>query len=687
MANVYSAVGRNKFSPLIVRPNEPLQWGDPAGDTSGTGRMLQYDAKKVSVIRDFLDANGNSNPDFKFTQKQRVIDGGSAFSTITRGYIRRTDDSDSGAGKATLNFMFNPEQITRDYVSYMDQAALDPFNTLYQSGNLVAPPSFVNFTFSLFFDRQDDMFSQSGSSYEAAKSGVLIDYKYFDIVVRNVAPDGRSTSDVPDNGVMMVNPRDITVVFSKDLTVQGRPTNARVQFTKFNHEMVPTRMQVDLTMIITYFGPYLKTPYGMNTFKAEKQYEAMVPYSDSVEEGYSSEDLKAAISEYKSLQASRAAEPDTPGDSFFDKYLSAQSTSSAANALGQVGGTVGVSAETNRGIRLAALQRAKQRVSTTPPPTYASAGGQRTGPNSYDPSGLLWAAYNDVGAAAVLDGQSSTPCTVDSIVVHQFSNNWKTMPIVATLGQDKPLVRAGLQQAAEPGDVLIQSRGRAGKAAIFVGWQDPEAKTMATVISAHGPLIGVSQHIEGITLVCSEYDWLTRPSLGGSQSVAGGVLGSSVVGTSGSYDGVTLAEVNATSGPRPYASALLQVLKARYSGTPGRAPGIDGIYNRRYIGNNAKNGWSTHAAGRGIDYGTTTDATGYAFGQALVTFLLSKASQLGIQAIIFTNGTKDVSYKPGKAPRTISTNVHRNHLHIEINRAVADIPTASAIPWIEGVLG
>jgi len=686
MANVYSAVGRNKFSPLIVRPSEPLQWGDPAGDTSGTPRMLQYDAKKVTVIRDFLDANGNSNPDFKFTQKQRVIDGGSSFSSITRGYIRRTDDTDPGAGKATLNFMFNPEQITRDYVSYMDQAALDPFNTLYQSGNLVAPPSFVNFTFSLFFDRQDDMFSQTGVSYEAAKTGCLIDYKYFDIVVRNVPPDGRSTSDVPDNGVMMVNPRDITVVFSKDLTVQGRPTNARVQFTKFNHEMVPTRMQVDLTMIITYFGPYLKTPYGMNTFKAEKKYEAMVPYSDSVEEGYSSEDLQRAIGEYKSLQASRAAAPDEPGTSFFDQYLSAQSSSAAASALGQVGGSVGVSAETNRGIRLAALQRAKQRVSTTPPPSYAAAGGQRTGPDSYDPSGLLWAAYNDIGAAAVLDGQASTPCTVDSIIVHQFSNGWKTMPIVATLGQDHPLTRAGLQQNAQPGDILIQTRGRSGRAAFFVGWQDPEAKTLAIVISAHGPLLGVGQRIEGIAVTCSEYDWVLRPSLGGSQSVGGGVVGSAVIGTSGSYDEATLAEVNSVGGPRSYATALLQVLKTRFAGNAARIGVGDSIYDRRMI-RGSSTSWSVHTVGRAVDFGVTTNATGLAFGQALVTELLSKASQLGIQQIIFSNGTTDVSYRPGRAPKAMKSKLHRNHLHIEINRAVADIPTASAIPWIEGVLG
>ena len=49
---------------------------------------------------------------------------------------------------ARLYFMYNPEKITRDYVSYLDQGALDPFNTVFQSGNLVPPPSFMDFTFS-----------------------------------------------------------------------------------------------------------------------------------------------------------------------------------------------------------------------------------------------------------------------------------------------------------------------------------------------------------------------------------------------------------------------------------------------------------------------------------------------------------------------------------------------------------
>ena len=54
---------------------------------------------------------------------------------------------------------------------------------------------------------------------------------------------------------MMVNPRDITVVFSQEITVQGRPLNASVVFERFTHKMVPTRMRINLQMRVVYFGP------------------------------------------------------------------------------------------------------------------------------------------------------------------------------------------------------------------------------------------------------------------------------------------------------------------------------------------------------------------------------------------------------------------------------------------------
>ena len=199
---------------------------------------------------------------------------------ILRGFIRRSEaEIGDITSMSRLYFMYNPDSIVRDYVSYLDQGALDPFNTVFQSGNLVAPPSYMDFSFTLFFDRQEEAAVPSNP-------GVFVDYQYFDLVVRNVIPatdpNGSVNNTLPDNGVMMVNPRDITVVFSPQLTVQGRPSNASVNFTRFTNRMVPTRMEISLTMRVTYFGPLKDmTPY----VKEEAVTAATIPSSD-IEDTY-----------------------------------------------------------------------------------------------------------------------------------------------------------------------------------------------------------------------------------------------------------------------------------------------------------------------------------------------------------------------------------------------------------------
>jgi hypothetical protein len=181
---------------------------------------------------------------------QKGAIGGPAPANIKRGYIRRAQvNATDLPSTCRLYFMYNPTTITRQYVNYLDQGALDPFNTIFDSGNLVAPPSILEFSFELFFDRQTE-------AMVPGNRGVLDDLDYFDLVVRNVIPGGTGANNtIPDSGVMMVNPRDITVVFSKDITVQGRPINSQIVYEKFTHEMTPTRMRVALTMRVIYMGP------------------------------------------------------------------------------------------------------------------------------------------------------------------------------------------------------------------------------------------------------------------------------------------------------------------------------------------------------------------------------------------------------------------------------------------------
>ena len=263
---------KNKFVPTALAPKAYGWKGGanyrsadvPASLVSSSGltpdilrQQFAYEwFQSGSAERGWTPGPNMSNPPFTSGAAGRLhpllVNNRGMPARILRGYIRRSeyDPEPMSLSRARLYFMYNPETITRDYVSYLEQSALDPFNTVYQSGNLIAPPSILNFNFELFFDRQEE-------ATDEKFPGVFVDYQFFDLVVRNVVPsDPNSTSNtLPDNGVMMVNPRDITVVFSPQLTVQGRPTNAQVTFEKFTHRMTPVRMRIQLTILASYFGP------------------------------------------------------------------------------------------------------------------------------------------------------------------------------------------------------------------------------------------------------------------------------------------------------------------------------------------------------------------------------------------------------------------------------------------------
>lgn len=237
-----SAYSATSSPQVVTDPNVPRQtaayeWLDsaPAGSTTRwftNPPFLSSEAGRLLTGQRALDSAGNQVP-----------------ARILRGFIRRAQVNVADhPSQCRLYFMYNPAEIVRDYVSYLDQGALDPFNTVYQSGNLVAPPSFMDFSFELFFDRQAEAAS-------ADHPGVMVDQEYFDLVVRNVIPGDDTSGGLPDNGLLMVNPKDITVVFSPQLSVQGRPTSAKIIYEKFTHRMTPTRMRIGLTMRVVYFGP------------------------------------------------------------------------------------------------------------------------------------------------------------------------------------------------------------------------------------------------------------------------------------------------------------------------------------------------------------------------------------------------------------------------------------------------
>lgn len=224
-------------------------------DVLGRGLVNPSGALPAESLWSGLTPAAKQNPPFLSMASGQLMDNfpsvGGPPTRLLRGFIRRTysDSNDPNSG-CRLNFMFNPPEIQRDYVSYLDQGALDPFNTIYQSGNLVAPPSILNFSFELFFDRQAE-------AMDPTNPGTFVDQEFFDKVVRGVRDEnvGPNPAGIPDNGLILSGAQDVTVVFSPQLAVSGRPINASVSYVKFTHRMVPTRMVIGITIRAVRIGP------------------------------------------------------------------------------------------------------------------------------------------------------------------------------------------------------------------------------------------------------------------------------------------------------------------------------------------------------------------------------------------------------------------------------------------------
>jgi hypothetical protein len=232
---------------------------------------FQYGIERLNSARE-----GRANPPFAITSYANRLAEGQG--NIVRGYIRRSDvDPGDVTSNYRLYFMYNPESIQRNYMAYLDQQSLDPYNTLFGSSNSPAPPGILDFSFELLFDRHLEV------SSDPTHEGIKVDYRFFDIVVRGVVPDvptgGNAIPD--DNGIIMLNPKNVAVVFGPELVVHGRPYNASVRFEKFNHRMVPTRMTVGITMKVFYIGPVQTVP-DFETTPSTAIYSATIPYNESI---------------------------------------------------------------------------------------------------------------------------------------------------------------------------------------------------------------------------------------------------------------------------------------------------------------------------------------------------------------------------------------------------------------------
>lgn len=504
----------NQFLPLGVSssPQARTSFGAPTGVTqTRTPRRLEDVAR-------FIEEFGTSNAQF-LTRTAGVLEPGDR-PKIQRGFIRRAvKRADNPLSGMVLRFMYNPETIERKYASYLDQAAIDPFNTVFQSGNLVAPPSIIEFNFELLFDRQQEATANGpwSSAADWKRYGVLHDLAFFDAVVRNVPPAG-TPNTIPDNGVMMVNPEDIVVVFSQELTVQGKPINSRVVYKKFTNDMVPIRASVSITMIANYFGP-LREPYGLDAAQKISQYKALISYDDKTDGIANARSVDAAIQEYRSS---------TSATSQFNSNLkrvslaSSQTTpwwqtdSTAPSAVGgTVGSTVTMVGPVNNSLAVAAMQVArsiaKSGVHQYSQPRRLSHGGA-TSPWYFDCSSFVWYAYSKVGGTAVF-GSARYPATA-GMLGYWVGSQWRTVQRV--LSGKANMTPSQVANAAKPGDLLFEAPGHI---AIVIGAQSGGLLTVAARSSSSSPQVG--EKVESYSYIQGKYDILLRPALVGSQSVVG----------------------------------------------------------------------------------------------------------------------------------------------------------------------
>lgn len=496
--------------------------GGKVGSSSPTVSVSSRHRQQQEVAT-FIEEFGRANLPFETSTGGSLLPGDRQ--PIQRGFVRRAARNPANPlSDMSLRFMYNPEKITRQYASYLEQAAIDPFNTVFQSGNLVAPPSIIEFSFSLVFDRQVEATARGPWTSKAdwANVGVLHDMAFFDAVLRNVPPGG-TPNTVPDNGVMMVNPEDVTVVFSKDLTVQGKPTNSQVRFTKFLHNMVPVRCEMDITLLINYFGP-LREPFGLDARQQIAAYQALIPYDTTLGDGLANtRSVEEAIRAYKSSNSAAsilASAINTNASQTTPWWGSAASST----ASGGVANTLQMTTPVNNTIKSASIQAAAQLVAQGGGPRYSQDrrtqhGTGKPTPWYFDCSSFIWKAYQTIGAQGVF-GKASYPAT-GAMLDFWNSSGWTTMQRLL-MWSSPDGVADRLLLLAEPGDLLFERKGGSGHISMVVSVDRAGRRisTLAARSSSSSPQVG--QAFESVSYCAGKYNYLLRPTLAGAQGIGGG---------------------------------------------------------------------------------------------------------------------------------------------------------------------
>lgn len=415
----------NSFSPLLSSSSSVSAVKNPGSIASSSSPKVSTVDPSVPISNPkfLLGSAPTSNPNVQWLQ-----------SGITRGYIKRNPSDTDPTSKYRLKFMFNPATIQRDYVAYLDQNAIDPYNTIYGAGNLVAPPGQLDFSFELIFDRQSEM------AQDPTHRGVLEDYDYFDRVIRAVEPGSTSPNTPPDSGLLLVNPRDVVVVFGEKLQVTGRVYNASVLFSKFNHKMVPMRMTINLAMKVYSFGARPGV-YDFTASNSEARYKSTIPY----------ETAKLNISYYTPTSSLRNPATGLDYGSEYDALTNPTTSSgSTGGAVGGSGGGQSTPQQEASDASFALRARAAVFAAETVGAPYKAGGSTKAG---IDSLGVLRYAFKKAGGESAVGQARTMQEFVGHVMSHGQIDSWSNPGDGAR----------GLATAVQVGDILV-SYSMAGRA-------------------------------------------------------------------------------------------------------------------------------------------------------------------------------------------------------------------------------
>lgn len=238
--------------------------------SKGGGGVRPQDVAGTYANPPFMGAGQMTGPDGPPSWMKDQIGGNKH---ILRGYLRRQQIiPGKQESYVRLYFMYNPDQVQRQYLSWDESPTLDAQggNGQESDASPITSPYMTTLSFTLYFDRQMEV------ANIVDHPGVMVDLQTFDVLsgqmVFGSSTDGTTTvltpgmaipanTDMTNNIAGMLQPKLgnladtlVTAVFSPTLAVEGILSGAQVNFTKFSMRMTPMTMALTITLRVSYVG-------------------------------------------------------------------------------------------------------------------------------------------------------------------------------------------------------------------------------------------------------------------------------------------------------------------------------------------------------------------------------------------------------------------------------------------------